>query len=67
MAKENRPDETVNEVRWGIIGGGDVAEHKSGPALYGVPHSHLIAVMSRREHKAAYLSSASGEVVPLPS
>jgi 1,5-anhydro-D-fructose reductase (1,5-anhydro-D-mannitol-forming) len=34
-------------VRWGIIGCGDVAEKKSGPALYTVPDSQLTAVMRR--------------------
>ncbi len=42
----------MDEVRWGIIGCGDVAEHKGGPALYNVPHSRLVAVMSRRAHRA---------------
>jgi len=42
----------MEEIRWGIIGCGDVAEHKGGPALYNVPHSRLVAVMSRRAHRA---------------
>ena len=37
---------------WGIIGCGDVAERKGGPALYTVKNSHLIAVMRRNEEKA---------------
>ncbi len=37
---------------WGIIGCGDVAEKKGGPALYGVPGSELIAVMRRDVAKA---------------
>ena len=42
----------MDEVRWGIIGAGDVAEHKGGPALYNVEHSRLVAVMSRRADRA---------------
>ncbi len=34
-------------VRWGVIGVGDVVEHKSGPALSGVPGSSIAAVMRR--------------------
>lgn len=37
----------LDEVRWGIIGCGDVTEVKSGPALYKTPHSKLVAVMRR--------------------
>ena len=40
-------------IKWGIIGCGDVAEHKGGPALYGVPGSELVAVMRRDAAKAA--------------
>lgn len=39
-------------VRWGIVGCGDVAEHKSGPALYRTPGSELVAVMRRDPVKA---------------
>ena len=42
----------MDEVHWGIIGCGDVAEHKGGPALYNVAHSRLVAVMSRRPGRA---------------
>jgi predicted dehydrogenase len=41
-----------NTIRWGIIGCGDVAEHKSGPALYRTPGSELVAVMRRDAGKA---------------
>lgn len=37
----------MDEVRWGIIGCGDVTEVKSGPALRRVPNSRLVAVMRR--------------------
>jgi predicted dehydrogenase len=37
----------VNEVRWGLIGCGNVTEVKSGPPLQLTPHSSLVAVMRR--------------------
>lgn len=39
-------------INWGIIGAGDVAEVKSGPAFNLVKDSLLIAVMRRNEEKA---------------
>ena len=39
-------------LRWGIIGCGDVAEKKGGPALYLAEGSELIAVMRRDREKA---------------
>lgn len=41
------PARSLEQVRWGIIGCGDVAEKKSGPALYQTPGSSLVAVMRR--------------------
>lgn len=44
------PDRTFHplpEVRWGIVGCGDVTEVKSGPALQKVAGSRLVAVMRR--------------------
>lgn len=41
------------EVRWGIIGVGDVCEVKSGPAFQKIANSRLIAVMRRNAEKAA--------------
>ena len=38
----------MNQVRWGMIGCGSVAERKSGPAFYKAPGSALVAVMGRR-------------------
>jgi len=43
---------SLNEVRWGIIGCGDVTEVKSGPAFQKVQHSQLVAVMRRTSHLA---------------
>jgi predicted dehydrogenase len=42
----------MEEIRWGIIGCGDVTEKKSGPAFSKVPHSKLVAVMRRDGAKA---------------
>ena len=42
----------MEKLRWGIIGCGDVTEHKSGPAFNKVPHSQLYAVMRRNIEKA---------------
>ena len=48
------------DVRWGILGTGDVAEHKGGPALYNVDGSKLVAVMSRREEKVESFARRHG-------
>lgn len=40
-------------LKWGIIGCGDVCEHKGGPALYRASDSELVAVMRRDREKAA--------------
>jgi 1,5-anhydro-D-fructose reductase (1,5-anhydro-D-mannitol-forming) len=42
----------TGDVRWGIIGCGDVCEVKSGPAFSKVPNSTLVAVMRRDAEKA---------------
>lgn len=42
----------MKEVRWGIIGCGDVTEVKSGPAFNKVENSSLVAVMRRNAEKA---------------
>ncbi|WP_111641416.1 Gfo/Idh/MocA family protein [Marinimicrobium alkaliphilum] len=39
-------------LRWGMIGAGDVAEVKSGPALYKTAGSTLVAVMRRNPERA---------------
>lgn len=39
-------------IRWGVIGAGNVCEHKSGPPLYKLPNSSLAAV-HRRDADAA--------------
>src|SRR4051794_6522713 len=43
----------MNEIRWGIIGCGDVTEVKSGPGFQLAEGSRLVAVMRRRGELAA--------------
>lgn len=43
----------MKQIRWGIIGCGNVTERKSGPAFNKVPNSKLAAVMRRDADKAA--------------
>ncbi len=47
-------------LRWGIIGCGNVAEHKGGPPLYAVDDSELIAVMRRDQAKAEDFAKRHG-------
>ena len=47
-------------VRWGILGCGDVAEKKGGPALYKAHGSELVAVMRRDRDKAADFARRHG-------
>lgn len=42
----------IEEIKWGIIGCGDVTEVKSGPAFNKVSNSSLLAVMRRDGEKA---------------
>ncbi|WP_027330142.1 Gfo/Idh/MocA family protein [Marinimicrobium agarilyticum] len=41
-----------NNLRWGIIGAGDVCEVKSGPGLQKAAHSELVSAMRRNGAKA---------------
>ena len=50
----------MEEIRWGIIGCGDVTEKKSGPAFNKVPNSRLVAVMRRDGAKAADYAKRHG-------
>lgn len=47
-------------LRWGIIGCGNVAEHKGGPPLYTVEDSELIAVMRRDRFEAESFAERHG-------
>lgn len=42
----------MRQVNWGMIGCGDVTEVKSGPPLYKIEDSNLVAVMRRNESLA---------------
>ena len=41
----------MEQVKWGLIGAGDVCERKAGPPLYQMPNSELILV-NRRDRAA---------------
>ena len=45
--------DAVERVRWGIIGVGNVTEHKSGPGFQQAKRSELVAVMRRNGDLAA--------------
>ena len=48
----------LSEVRWGIIGAGDVCEVKSGPAMNKIKRSKLVAVMRRNGDQGKRLCGA---------
>lgn len=47
-------------IRWGMIGTGSVAEHKSGPAFLRAPGGSLEAVASRRHDRALDYAARHG-------
>ena len=47
----NEKIKAMENVRWGMIGCGDVTEVKSGPAFTKVDHSRLLAVTGRSEER----------------
>ena len=50
----------MEEIKWGIIGCGDVTELKSGPAFNKAEQSQLVAVMRRNAEKAADYAKRHG-------
>lgn len=50
----------MQEIKWGILGCGDVTEVKSGPAFNKVADSSLVAVMRRDAEKAADYAARHG-------
>ena len=50
----------MKEVKWGIIGVGDVTEVKSGPAFNKVPNSRIVNVMRRNLEKAKEYAERHG-------
>lgn len=51
---------TIETIQWGIIGCGDVAEVKSGPAFQNTSQSDLLAVMRRNGDKARDFAERHG-------
>ena len=51
---------TMEQVRWGILGCGSVCEVKSGPPLYKIKGSRLIAVMRRNLEAAKDFAKRHG-------
>ena len=49
-----------SEVRWGVVGVGNVCEVKSAPAMKIVPNSKLVAVMRRDEEKVKDYATRHG-------
>lgn len=50
----------MTTIKWGIIGCGNVAEHKGGPALYQASNSELVAVMRRNKQLATEFAQRHG-------
>ena len=50
----------MKQIKWGMIGCGNVTEKKSGPAFSKVPNSALVAVMGRSAEKAADYAQRHG-------
>lgn len=50
----------MRQIRWGMIGCGDVAEVKSGPGFYKAENSSLVAVMRRNGALAADFARRHG-------
>jgi predicted dehydrogenase len=50
----------MKTIRWGMIGCGEVAEQKSGPALYRAANSQLVAVADRDAARAEDLARRHG-------
>ena len=51
----------TDTIRWGIIGTGDVADRKGGPALYLAKRSQLVAVTSRTRDRAEAFAERHGD------
>ena len=53
----------MTDIGWGIIGCGDVADRKAGPAFNDMPGSRLVAVMRRDADAAAAFATKHGATV----
>ncbi len=58
--RRHEPSAMANVVRWGMIGCGDVAEKKSGPAFQKAEGSSLVAVASRSPERARAYAARHG-------
>ena len=65
----------MKTIRWGILGCGDVCEHKSGPAFNQIKNSRLLGVMRRngdlaqsyaQRHNVPFWTSSSKELIYHP-
>ena len=54
----------MDTIAWGVIGCGDVVEHKSGPALLQSKGSEILAVM-RRDADAARTYTEANDIPTL--
>ena len=52
-----KPNNMMDQIKWGMIGCGNVTEKKSGPAFNKTANSALVAVMARNLEKAADYAS----------
>src|SRR5512133_2986829 len=50
----------MDEIRWGMIGSGDVAERKSGPAFDQIEHSRLVAGAGRTPERVRDYAQSHG-------
>jgi predicted dehydrogenase len=60
-------EESMTDIGWGIIGCGDVADRKAGPAFNDIPGSRLVVVMRRDADAAAAFAAKHGAVVSTTS
>ncbi|MEF3083083.1 Gfo/Idh/MocA family oxidoreductase [Luteimonas sp. SMYT11W] len=56
----------MGDIRWGMIGVGSVAEHKSGPAFARAHGGRLAGVASRRAHAAHAYAERHGVALVFP-
>ena len=58
-------NKTNTEIRWGLVGAGDVCERKSGPPLYQLPGHTLVALTRRDAEKGKdFARRHAGTYVP---
>ena len=55
------------EIRWGILGVGNVCEVKSAPAMQLIPQSKIVAVMRRNAENRSPSGLETGQVLTIIS